>query len=221
MRRLVEIDLLSVTLACGLALIAMGVCRIGVADVLPPVNVDGVVELQNDWVFAAANSNAHANDLSPSVEPRIKINLAPSLSVVSELIFGSIDDVAAGHDRYLGDLGLYAETIYLSYEGEGFGGLVGKFNPAFGTAWDLAPVLYGGDFAEDYETTERIGLAGIVDLGRDAVRAHRLSVSTFFTNTPAFCQNRRGTIAAVSARSGAGWAEDVNHGFQRHPEQAL
>lgn len=40
----------------------------------------------------------------------------------------------------------------------------GKIHPTFGKAWDATPGVYGTDFAEDYELTEKIGLGAAVDL---------------------------------------------------------
>lgn len=53
----------------------------------------------------------------------------------------------------------YAEELYFKHDFGQAAIVAGKFDPAFGFAWDAAPGLYGTDFAEDYELTERIGAA--------------------------------------------------------------
>ena len=120
------------------------------ADPIPRVDIDGKAEVQNDWAFAADTSNLRSNDLTLSIEPDITFHLAPGLTLVSELVLESLSEVVAGNDRNFGDLGLSVETLFLAYAGNGFGARGGKINPAFGRAWDLAPGLYGTDFAEDY-----------------------------------------------------------------------
>lgn len=59
----------------------------------------------------------------------------------------------------------------------------GKINPAFGLAWDATPGVYGVDFAEDYEITERIGAEAFYRVGGEAYGTHTLSAATFFADT--------------------------------------
>ena len=58
----------------------------------------------------------------------------------------------------------------------------GKIHPRFGFAWDIAPGLYGTDFAEDYELVEQLGVGAVwrlpVDYGR-----HDLSAEWFRSDT--------------------------------------
>lgn len=59
----------------------------------------------------------------------------------------------------------------------------GKFNPSFGTAWDLAPGVYGVDIAEDYELAERIGFGGSYTIDGGEAGSHTLTANAFFADT--------------------------------------
>ncbi|MEO0361561.1 MAG: hypothetical protein AAF322_10640, partial [Pseudomonadota bacterium] len=84
-------------------------------------------------------------------------------------------------DREFGDLGLFVEELYLGAAVGDFDVTLGKFNPAFGMAFDTAPGIFGTDFAEDYELTERIG--GAVGYTIEAFGGeHALSASLFLAD---------------------------------------
>ena len=90
-------------------------------------------------------------------------------------MFEPVQDPDPGDDRFLEDHGLYAEELFVNYETGHFAGYAGKFNPSFGTAWDLAPGIFGTDLAEDYEITERIGLGGALKFGGEGSAARALA----------------------------------------------
>jgi hypothetical protein len=94
-----------------------------------------------------------------------------------------VADPPPGRDRWFDDEGLFLETLFLRWEWDRFSLHAGKFNPAFGFAWGLAPGIYGVDFAEDYEITERIGFGGTIEFGNAAVGRHRLGADAFFVDT--------------------------------------
>ena len=57
----------------------------------------------------------------------------------------------------------------------------GKIHPHFGRAWDIAPGLYGTDFAEDYENVEKLGFGAAYDI--HAIGVHTVTVETFHSDT--------------------------------------
>ena len=57
----------------------------------------------------------------------------------------------------------------------------GKIHPRFAKGWDVTPGLYGTDFDEDYELTEKIGVGGAVTA--NFFGTHTLSVESFFNDT--------------------------------------
>ena len=59
------------------------------------------------------------------------------------------------------------------FDTEHFSLFAGKFNPAFGLGFDLAPGIYGEDHPEDYELTERIGFGGSVTFADETLARQR------------------------------------------------
>ena len=118
------------------------------------------VELQSDNTFDSEDPDAELSDTYTTTEAGVDVTFGDHLLAHGGFVLEPIRDPGPGEDRFFEDLGLYAEELYGQVNlGRGFSILGGKFNPAFGTAWDVTPGLYGTDFAEDYETTERIGFA--------------------------------------------------------------
>jgi len=137
-----------------------------------------VVELQSD-----TRLDSTTRDHTLSVEPALWIGLSEHFSIEAGFVLEPVSDPRPGRDRWFDDEGLFAETFFLRWERGRFSLHAGKFNPAFGFAWDLAPGIYGADFAEDYEITERIGFGGTIEFGNAAVGRHRLGADAFFVDT--------------------------------------
>ncbi|MDP6121526.1 MAG: hypothetical protein QF450_09030, partial [Rhodospirillales bacterium] len=90
--------------------------------------------------------------------------------------------------------GLYAEEVYAAFafsagEDSSIEIKGGKFTQNFGVAWDVAPGVYGTDFAEDYELAERIGIGGALTFDSEAIGETTLSASTFFKDTSVFSES--------------------------------
>lgn len=158
------------------------------ASTFPRVEVEIPVELENDYTVDATDEDAEINDLVGTVEPGISLRFTEELSIESSLVFEAVQDPDPGNDRFLDDHGLYAEELFVNYETGRFAGYAGKFNPSFGTAWDLAPGIFGTDLAEDYEITERIGVGGALKFGGDGFGGngfgeHRLALNGYFADT--------------------------------------
>ena len=154
------------------------------------------------------------------------IRLTPRLLLVLEPVLESLSEGAASasNDRNFGDLGLSVETFFLTYNAEEHGLFVGKFNPLFGRAWDLAAGLYGSDFAEDYEITERLGIGGYFDLS-PSLGINRLSASMFLADTTLLSEtafNNRGRFTRRLALNFCGSFDiDPRHrirGRRVHPD---
>ena len=88
------------------------------------------------------------------------IQLSENFSVTGALVFEPIQDGDPGDDVFFDNEGLFIEEIKLNYQNGAFGAFAGKFNPGFGIAWDYGRGIWGEDFAEDYEITEKIGFGG-------------------------------------------------------------
>lgn len=158
------------------------------APAFPRVEAEIPIELQNDYTVDSTDSDGEINDLFATVEPAISMRFTEELSIESSLVFEAVQDPDPGDDRFLDDHGLFAEELFVNYETDRFAAYAGKFNPSFGTAWDLAPGIYGTDLAEDYEITERVGVGGALKFGGDGFGSgsfgeHRLAVNGYFADT--------------------------------------
>lgn len=152
-------------------------------------------ELQDDWNYRSDDRGNLNNHLYPTIEPSVTFQIAPGWSISTVAVMEPVGDPAQFENRVFEDIGLYIEDLYVEYAGERLGGQAGKLNPGFGVAWDMTPGLYGTDLAEDYETSERIGIVGSWAVGQGRYGNHTVSASTFFADT---------TILSESALRGRG-----------------
>lgn len=107
------------------------------------------------------------------------MGLTERLGIESVVLMEMLDDPPHGTDSTFEDHGIFAEELTFAYHGDTWSLHAGKFNTAFGTAWDLAPGIWGVDFPEDYEVTEKIGLAATRTFRSEASGAHTLYGSLY------------------------------------------
>lgn len=137
------------------------------------------VEIESDYTFDSDDSDAELNDTFATIEAVLGYQLTERFSLRTGLVFEPVED--PDDDRFFQDQGVFAEELFLEYDFGAASVAVGKFNPGFGFAWDLAPGIFGVDFAEDYEITERVGAAVSVPfsgLGGE----HAVTLSAFTTD---------------------------------------
>ncbi len=143
--------------ACILALFIPGLA--GAEELPPRLSVAGVVEFQYD-----AQTGTDAIDtLSNTSELALGLRLGNGFSLESTLVYEPVR--GPSDSQYLSAQGLYAETLMVQYTRDHFTLFAGKIDPVFGLAWDMAPGLYGTEFAEEYQLTERVGFGADVNLG--------------------------------------------------------
>ncbi len=151
---------------------ALGVSQASAQDVYPRLEGSITIEVENDYTFDSDDVTAdETNDLYNTTEAAVSLLFSAQTSLNATVLFEPIRDPARFESREFEDHGLYAEEIYLRHDFGAFAVLAGKFDPAFGFAWEAAPGLYGADFAEDYELTERLGGAVEVPLTLGATEA--------------------------------------------------
>ena len=101
--------------------------------------------------------------------------------------------------------GIFSEELKLNYQrslaGNALQIFIGKFNPAFGTAWD-ARGIWGEDFAEDYEITEKLGVGGAFTLQTESLGSHTIATSSFFSDTSALSQSVISSRGRTNKRDG-------------------
>ena len=139
-----------------------------------PFSAEFVIEIENDYTFDSSNPDNELNDTFATIEGALSFSLGPDTAINATLLIEPVLDATG--DRFFEDHGLYAEELFLSHEYRGVEFVLGKFNPAFGMAWDVAPGIFGVDFAEDYELTERLGASATAPLFGDS---HFVTVSVF------------------------------------------
>ncbi|MCF8495773.1 MAG: hypothetical protein K9G62_03800 [Alphaproteobacteria bacterium] len=147
--------------------------------------VQGAVsfELRNNWNVDSDDKDLETNTIYTKIEPYIALLLNDHLAVETGLVLEPVQDTDAGDNTVLDNEGLFAEQLFVSWTDDAYRLVAGKFNPAFGMAWDLTPGIWGNDFAEDYETTEKVGFGGSVTVGDEQSGEHTLSAATFFAET--------------------------------------
>lgn len=141
-----------------------------------PFSAEFTVELQSDFTVDSSDPTAEINNTFATIEGGLSFAFSDRTSVNATLLFEQVIDPTS--DSFLEDHGFYAEEIFLSHDFGPAQVVLGKFNPAFGSAWDLAPGIYGVDFAEDYEIAEKLGAAVIIPFAAGGGE-HELSFAVF------------------------------------------
>lgn len=159
------------------------------AENTPRISGEITLELQDDWNYAAEDRSNLNNNLFATVEPSITFHVAGQWSVVAHAVLEPVGSAAKFENRAFEDTGLYLEDFYAEYAGDRLGARAGKLNPGFGVAWDRTPGVYGTDLAEDYETSERIGVVASWRVGEGRYGSHVFSASTFFADTSIFSES--------------------------------
>ena len=177
--------------------------------IYPMLSGEILVELGYDNTFSSDDSAAELGDLYPTVEATFDLRFNRYFLIHTDLILEPVLDPTG--DRAFEDIGLYAETLYLQYQMNAFSILAGKFNPGFGTAWDITPGVFGTDLAEDYEISERIGFGAGYAFGSEGSGVHKLQANVFFADTTFLSDSvgtRRGRTTLSSG--GASNTESLN-----------
>ncbi len=130
------------------------------------------LEFEAVSVLDSDDPDDELSDAVVTIEPALSYAFSPHWSVQTSLVLESVLEIESGEDHFVEDTGLYMEQLFLQYRDNWGQVYAGKFNPPFGLAWDAAPGLYGADFAEDYELTERVGLGTVLTVGTATVSAN-------------------------------------------------
>ena len=123
----------------------------------------GEFEIGIEATTDADDPDAEISDLFYSAEIEIDFPIGMHTSFFSELSFESVIDPE--ENRAFEDLGLYIGELGFAYDLGDVTLRLGKFAPAFGSAWDTAPGYFGADLADEYELEEMIGLSVEIERG--------------------------------------------------------
>lgn len=172
------------------------------ADVVAGIKGELSVELEMDSTYKSDDPDAELTDTYTTTELGVDVTINRFLSAHGGFTFEPVLDPGPGKDRFFGDHGLYAEELFAILAlGPSVTVFGGKFDAAFGKAWDLAPGVYGTGFAEDYELTERLGFGGSIvrentGLGTLTLTGSLYHVDTSELSHSVFTDRGRTTLAS-------------------------
>jgi hypothetical protein len=185
--------MLAATLAAmpGLALAQVG---IGVVDPLePPPRPAGAsgftfgggldVELDLDRNGQRRQRSAYG-DLFTKAELGLYLGMPGGFTLNFVGKFEPADRDPDGTNRYFENQAGWIDQLYLAWSRGPIEIFAGKIHPRFGFAWDIAPGLYGTDFGEEYELSEKIGFGAALSLSdllglSDSIGSHSLRAEFF------------------------------------------
>ncbi|HXP97864.1 MAG TPA: hypothetical protein VN809_14210 [Telmatospirillum sp.] len=132
---------------------------------------------------------------------------SPEFSLQSELTFEPLRTaLRMPHAQHVfSDEGLYLEQLYGKAELDGVLGYGGKLDLPVSLAATVAPGIFGGDYATDYQLREMLAFGGALRFGAPTVGYHSFGVAGFsrdttWLNAAAFTQPNYGSID--TARTG-------------------
>ena len=150
----------------------------------PYIDGELSIEMHHDFVFDSNNADLEGNDSFTKTELEAAAHFNKYFALYTHFTFEPVLDRDAGEDRFFEDHGIYAEELYGKLTLEPFAIFAGKFNPAFGRAWDDTPGVYGTDLVEDsYQLTERLGVGATLRREKTAIGDVKITASTFYADT--------------------------------------
>ena len=165
-------------------------------EISPHLDVEVSVEFESDHTFRSDDAANKITDNYPSIGIGASWVFNRYFSVNGSFVAEPVVDADPGSTRrFFDDVGIYTEELYAQVQLQNLRLFGGKFDAPFGQAWDLTPGLYGTDFAEDYQLTERVGFGlgygfgrtfiGDVDFTAGLYTADTSALSgSFFTQRP-------------------------------------
>ncbi len=128
--------------------------------------------------YSSDDDAAELSDLIGEGALDLRARLGAGFSINAGFVLEpSVDPV---DDRVFEDHGLFMEQLFLQYEADRFSLLGGKFNAAFGSAYEATPSVFNDDFTADYELAEAVGASGSLVLIPGWIGHHDLTLSVFF-----------------------------------------
>lgn len=154
-----------------------------IADAYPYVEGTANIRLFNDWLFRSTDpANAFDNLYLHGGTLGVKVGLTPVFSVNLGWTLEQVRDPSPPENCIFCGAGLYMDTLDVEADVGRWTFTAGKHEPKFGFAWDIAPGIYTGRFAEDYQLAEVIGAGAAYEFDA-AFGKHTLAVDTFFADT--------------------------------------
>ncbi len=162
----------------------------------PLVSADVVIELQSDWGIDSDDPDEERNNTFMRTEVAPTLSITDNFFIDGTLVLEPVLDPDPGEDNFFEDEGVFVEELKLNYVNGSWSAFAGKFNPGFGSVWDFGGI-WSGDFAGDYQVTEKIGFGGAYVFEDVSAATHTLTASTFFSDTTFLAESigtGRGTV---------------------------
>lgn len=169
----------------------------------PVLSGEVVMELQSEQTIDSDDSASEHNNTFFRTEVAPTLQLSDHFYIDGVAVLEPLLDFDSGESNYFEDEGIFIEEIKLNFEHGPWSAFAGKFNPAFGIAWDFGRGIWSEDFAEDYEITERIGFGGSYTFDTQDAGSHTVTASTFFADTT-FLSESTGTGRGNVTKSDGG-----------------
>lgn len=155
----------------------------------PSVSGEAVFEVQLENGYSSDDPNNERTNTFGRTEVAPTFSFNEHFFIDGVAVFEPVQDGDPGDDTFFENEGLYIEELKANLVYGPWAGFAGKFNPAFGIAWDYGRGIWSEDFAEDYEITEKVGFGGSYTLETPNAGNHTLTVSTFFADTSFLSQS--------------------------------
>lgn len=151
------------------------------------------------------------SDLFNKTELGLYLSLPGGFAVNSVFKLEPADRPVDGSDRAFHAHAAWIDQLYLSWAQGPLQLFAGKIHPRFGMAWDEAPGLYGDDFAQGYELSEKIG--GGVNLSLSDLLGATDRVGQHSVQLEFFQADRTGLSSSLFARR---WSYQDGQGRLRY-----
>lgn len=98
-------------------------------------------------------------------------------------VWERMQDKTPHKSNFFDNEGGYIESLNVNYAANDVGIKIGKFVPEFGKAWEYGRGIWGEEFAEDYELSERLGVGVSYAFESKDFGRYSVGVSSFFADT--------------------------------------
>lgn len=152
----------------------------------PSISGEVFVEWQDELTYDSDDKESELNNMFGRMEIAPKIGITDEVFVDGVIVTEPFDQAGfknPGDDRYFESEGIFIEEIKLNYEHGPYAVWAGKFNPAFGIAWDYGRGIWSEDFAEDYEVTEKLGFGASYTYETEELGTHTFAANSFYNDT--------------------------------------
>ena len=116
-------------------------------------------------------------------ELELGLRLGEGFSLENTLKIEQLEEHGEPKSNLLDNHLLIIEELTLDYEGDGWGGYIGKFYPTVGFVYEQFGGLYAHHFVEEYAIHERLGVGGVAEVGYGETFEGELEVAAFMADT--------------------------------------